>query len=255
MLVIAHRGANRQAFENSFSAFDAAVQAEAQRIELDVQLTGDGSAVVVHDPNLFHATGHHVHVNCLTDREIRKLKLINQEPIPFLHEVLDQYLDKIEINIEIKGNHLNLAESVAGCIGKLGSQSLCDRLIISSFQWQPLVWFRDHMPEVKRACLLGTDTWSWPYFANVAPNLFLQRIQTNILHPHVSLVTESFMDQARNFGWTVYPWAGMQDEEQDCEALWSTLKTFQVDGLCTNYPYELKIWLAQTNRLSHFLVV
>jgi glycerophosphoryl diester phosphodiesterase len=125
-------------------------------------------------------------------------------------------------------------------------------VIISSFCWQPLVWCRDHIPDVKRACLWSTDTWSWPFFASLAPPIFLDRCATRIFHPHFRLVDANLMDQARARGWIVYPWVGMKEEEGDREGLWSAMKTFGVAGLCTNYPRQLRAWLADARLDEQF---
>ena len=52
MLVIAHRGASQEAIENSFEAFELAVESGAKRIELDVQLTADQELIVMHDDTI-----------------------------------------------------------------------------------------------------------------------------------------------------------------------------------------------------------
>src|ERR1700730_16902194 len=50
--VMAHRGASGEYPENTMPAFRAAVDAEADYIELDVHCTRDGEVVVVHDDRL-----------------------------------------------------------------------------------------------------------------------------------------------------------------------------------------------------------
>jgi len=48
-LVIAHRGASTYAPENTFAAFDLALEMGARHIELDVQMSVDGHLVIIHD--------------------------------------------------------------------------------------------------------------------------------------------------------------------------------------------------------------
>ena len=48
-LIIAHRGAVEYAPENSLDAFSIAYEKKADGIELDVRLSKDGIAVVLHD--------------------------------------------------------------------------------------------------------------------------------------------------------------------------------------------------------------
>ena len=243
MLVIAHRGANKEALENSWSAFAKAVECGAQRIELDVQLSKDGHAVIMHDDDMFKTTGQHVHISRLERSELRSIKLRTGEPLPFLDEVIERLLPQIELNIEIKGESERLAAVVANLVAKNPRR---ERVIVSCFQAPPLVWLRRNAPEVQRACLWSLDTYSWPFFATLAPTVFLEIAGTNILHPHTSLVDYNLMDQAAARNWRVYAWAEMVGEDHDREGLWTTLKTFGLHGLCTNYPRELTQWLKES---------
>jgi glycerophosphoryl diester phosphodiesterase len=84
--VVAHRGASAHHPENTLSAFEAAVSAGADIIELDVRRSADGVLVVVHD-----ATE-------LTLAEIRRL----QPEIPSLDEVLELLRGRVALEVEIK---------------------------------------------------------------------------------------------------------------------------------------------------------
>jgi glycerophosphoryl diester phosphodiesterase len=53
VLVIAHRGASRDAGENSLEAFEVAVEQGADYVEFDVRRASDGTLVVNHDPVRF----------------------------------------------------------------------------------------------------------------------------------------------------------------------------------------------------------
>jgi len=55
--LIAHRGAASRFPENSLIGIDAALQAGARHIEIDVQLSADGVPVVIHDEHLERITG------------------------------------------------------------------------------------------------------------------------------------------------------------------------------------------------------
>jgi glycerophosphoryl diester phosphodiesterase len=244
MLVIAHRGANREALENSWTAFELAIAGGATRIELDVQLTADGHAAVIHDDAIDRTTGVRARVSKLTRAELARIKLLNGESIPFLDEVVERILPRCELNVEIKGPSEELARVSRDLLAKHPRR---EGVIVSSFNFEPLVWLSRHAPELRRACLWSRDTFSWPYFANLAPQVFLAWARTDVLHPHVGLVDEHLMDQAAARGWTVYAWVPMAGEERDREGLWSALKTFGLHGLCTNYPRQLKSWLEEAS--------
>ena len=54
--LIAHRGFSSDAPENTFAAFDLALESGFDNIELDAQLTADGVPVVIHDSTLDRTT-------------------------------------------------------------------------------------------------------------------------------------------------------------------------------------------------------
>lgn len=71
-LVVAHRGASRQAPENTMEAFRLGVEAGADAIELDVHLTADGQLAVIHDDTLDRTTDGTGSVAGKTMDEIRR---------------------------------------------------------------------------------------------------------------------------------------------------------------------------------------
>jgi len=56
-LVIAHRGASAVAVENTRAAIERAVDLGVDGIEIDIRITGDGVAVLAHDPDLRRLAG------------------------------------------------------------------------------------------------------------------------------------------------------------------------------------------------------
>lgn len=242
MIVIGHRGANREALENSWSAFEGAVEGGAERIELDVQISRDGHPVVMHDDSLFKTCHRKALISQLDRAEITQIPLSNGEAIPFLDQVIETLLPRVEINIEIKGPRIDLAAQVAQLIR---SHPKREKIIVSCFHIEPLEWFRDYCDVIARACLLASDHWNWPRFASHSPLNFLKLVDAHIIHPEINLIDENFMDQVQCRGIKVFTWASMVGEEKDREGLWAVLKTFQVNGHCTNYPRQLKRWLME----------
>ena len=92
--VVAHRGANREAPENTMEAFRRAIEIGVQGIELDVQLTRDGVPVVHHDPNLPVTR---LPISSLTLDSVRL-----KSSAPTLDEVLELVDARCELYIEVK---------------------------------------------------------------------------------------------------------------------------------------------------------
>jgi glycerophosphoryl diester phosphodiesterase len=104
---IAHRGlhdGNNNRWENTLSAFDAAVKRD-YAIELDVELSADGKALVFHDSALKRLTGREGHIHELTAGEASKIAIGGTSDfIPTLSDVLDLVAGRVPLVIELKGN-------------------------------------------------------------------------------------------------------------------------------------------------------
>ena len=109
---IAHRGYHNAAAripENSLSAFEAAARA-GYAIELDVQLTKDGQAVVFHDDTLDRLTAERGAVRDWTAATLGRIVLTNSDdPIPTLAQVLGLVAGRVPLLIEIKDTGDGLA--------------------------------------------------------------------------------------------------------------------------------------------------
>ncbi len=71
--VIAHRGASGHAPENSFAAFQCAVELGATFIETDLQVTRDGRFVAIHDSSVERTTNGSGEVHDFTLNELLEL--------------------------------------------------------------------------------------------------------------------------------------------------------------------------------------
>ena len=101
---IAHRGlwTPGGAPENSLAAFQAAC-AKGYSIELDVQLTADGQAVVFHDDRLERLTGVEGRLRDHTAAELSAMKLSGtDETIPTLADALAVIGHRAMVQIELK---------------------------------------------------------------------------------------------------------------------------------------------------------
>jgi glycerophosphoryl diester phosphodiesterase len=122
-IVVGHRGVPALHQENTLAGFRRAVQLGIPAIELDVQLTKDRKAVVLHDGHLGRLTGDSRYVWQVTWDELSKLRIKRELPmgvdvhghrtiatykteerIPLLAEVLAEVAGKLAINVELKLN-------------------------------------------------------------------------------------------------------------------------------------------------------
>ena len=108
-VVIAHRGFSEEAPENSLAAFQKALEAKAEMIELDVRLSSDGEFVVFHDKKLNRTSEGKGVLKNFTAKELAGLdngswfsRKFSRERIPLLKDILPLTKRGIGINIEIK---------------------------------------------------------------------------------------------------------------------------------------------------------
>ena len=103
---IAHRGyhdLNRSRWENTLSAFDAAIE-RGYAIECDVHLAADGVPVVFHDSALGRLTGRDGFVHELTAAELSRFNIGGTEDrIPTLAAMLARVDGRVPLVIELKG--------------------------------------------------------------------------------------------------------------------------------------------------------
>lgn len=98
--VIAHRGASLVERENTLPAFERAIAIGADFVELDVQLSADGTLVVFHDLDLDRLTPLSGPVRR------RRLAELREVGVPTLEEVVELARDRIRLMVELKSPHL-----------------------------------------------------------------------------------------------------------------------------------------------------
>lgn len=159
-IIVGHRGVPMLHQENTLAGFRRAIELGIPAVELDVRLTADRKAIVLHDHNLRRLTGCSFDVDHLAWDQIAKLRIKKELPmgndlhgvpivqryereerIPLLAEVLSEIADKAAINVELKVDMpgwwgVDIAFVVADVIRKAGVE---DRVIVTSFDPRKLL--------------------------------------------------------------------------------------------------------------------
>lgn len=154
---IAHRGlwAQGGAPENSLAAFQAACTG-GYSIELDVQLTADGEAVVFHDALLGRMTGAEGRVSDHTAADLTQLRLAGtDETIPTLSETLTVVGHRAMVLIEVK-----TPAGEVGALEKRVHEILIDHngpTAVIGFNPYSHAWFAQHHPKILR----GLDSYAY----------------------------------------------------------------------------------------------
>lgn len=157
-LIFAHRGANREAAENTRSAFDKALEYAVDGIETDVQLSRDDVAVLWHDRFLDKVglPTHHI-----DDFDHVRLQAMNfaahfssrtePEGIMSLKEFVDAYRKRCRLLLEIKSRDweqvLRQEMKVRQTLELVGP--ICDgSILVSSFNLLTLAYAHQCSPEM-----------------------------------------------------------------------------------------------------------
>jgi glycerophosphoryl diester phosphodiesterase len=125
--------------ENTKAAFDAALAHAVDGLELDVQLTRDGVAVVFHDPTLAGINGDRKSISDFDYSDLEALDFgrwfspeFGGEKILTLDEVLAQYSQRTRLLIEIKSFDRDRQRGLVDTLTKTVLESL-DRLVPNEY--------------------------------------------------------------------------------------------------------------------------
>jgi glycerophosphoryl diester phosphodiesterase len=158
--VYGHRGARREAPENTMAAFELAAGAGAHGIELDVRLCQSGQVVVCHDPTLSRTTQGRDDrsIADLAYAELERVDLGSGARVPLLEDVLAWAKGRLRVNVEVKRDVPDRARLVRETALLLRGQGpALSNVIVSSFDPWMLAYLGWLLPEVLRGYLFGSD--------------------------------------------------------------------------------------------------
>ena len=217
---VAHRGGSLLAPENTLAAFRTALTLSVDAIELDVQMTRDGHAIVFHDNTVEKLTDGKGNILDLDFAYLRSLNAAAHfsggwpEPqrIPTLREVLDLARARTQVYVEIKtskqngtyGRYPDIAETV---VKEIRAANMLDTVLIMSFDLLILPLIKSLEPTLKTAAIISDDSWS-PQSEN-AFEILMQQVSTlNVdwLNMDSELFTPDMPEKAHVHGFKLGCW-------------------------------------------------
>ena len=255
-----HRGSRGTVPENTIPAFEAALMAEADVLEMDMGVTKDNVIVVSHEPNIvpercLDAEGNKlkkaVPIRSLTLAEVKKYDcgtLVNPkfpqqlsvpgERIPTLDEVFAmvkasgyQAAPKVEFNIETKifpaepeltPSATDFARLVADAVIRNGMEK---RVMVQSFDVRTLKEIKKIAPAIR------TSQLTYEELVDIVPAL--KSAKADIWSPNYMWVTRESIKEAQAAGIQVAPWTINTKKE------WDMAIAAGVDAIITDYPEAL----------------
>ena len=232
--IVAHRGASGDAPENTLAAIRMAADHGASWIEIDVNISADGTPVLFHDDGLERCSNGKGLVIEHTLKTLQSLDCGSWLSKKFTGEkiaTLEQCLQLAEecglgINLEIKpcsGWELPTTDSIAQL---LNSKAKLPPIVVSSFSHVAMQRAAELLPQLPRSCLYLVAPPDW--------QSLIKEVDADNIHLHAnSLLTEEKVAQYKSQGLGVYCYT--VNTTDNAKALFA----IGVDGVFTNYPKTL----------------
>ena len=221
MKIIGHRGAKGLAPENTLASIDKAIQHGVHEIEVDVQLTKDGVAILHHDPYFIQPSGAKSKIAATTYAE-----LLQYRPnLATLDMTIQHIAHRVPLIIELKtGVSPNKVFTIIRLYERRGWR--LDEFAIASFDMSILEWFRTHEPQLP---LIINERWSGIRATYWAHRLGVYRISMN-----QRWLWLGFLRMMQRRGYAISPYTVNSVRQA---IYWSPY----VYGIFTDYPDQFEV--------------
>ncbi len=233
---IAHRGASKEAPENTIAAFRKALQRRAEAVELDVRRTSDGVLVCLHDPTLDRTTNGSGAVAETPLSHIRKLDAgswmspaMADERVPTFAEGLAAITPGAVCAAEIKATDIEaeVVDVIAGC-------GAADSVMVVSFHEATLARIGELAPGTPLGWIVSKDP---PADRDAHAAELVERAAgcgARLISASFTTVTYELLAAAHERGMPLWVWT------VDSEEPMGELLAAGVDGITTNVPHVLR---------------
>jgi glycerophosphoryl diester phosphodiesterase len=242
MKIYAHRGACGFYPENTMLAFEKALEAGSDGIELDVQLTRDGHVVIIHDETIdrtCNGTGR------VWDHDLVDLQRYNAahtykdgsefHPIPSFEEYCKWVATTdLVTNIELKSSVIYYHELERKTLEIVKAHGLEKQVFVSSFNHLSLVKSKELDPAIPCGVLV-------PESGLVNAGLATKLFGFEYFHPAYVSLSEEMVSECHEHGIKVNVWTINTMEALENCYRWGC------DGIFTNYPEVARAYV-DTNK-------
>lgn len=226
----AHRGYSGNYPENTMLAFQKAIEAKADGIELDVQESADGALVICHDERVDRTTNGKGRIKDMTLDQLRRLDAsyryigeMGVNRIPTLEEYFDLVKNTdIITNIEMKTGiyeYRTMERKVLQLIRRYGLEN---RTILSSFNHYTILRMKEAAPELEYGFL--TEDWI------IDVGDYLQRHGIPCFHPNFHNLLPEIVTDLKGRGLKINCYTVNEPEDV------IDLAEKEVDAVIGNFP-------------------
>ncbi len=224
MLIIAHRGASAIYPENTMLAFEKALEMGAHGLELDVQCSADGVAVVFHDDTLERTTNGSGFIKEHTLTQLKSLHVENIEHIAELSVFMARFEGETTLWLEIKD---------PDCVPELTSR-IRDAVTSRRATWSQCVVIGFDVEALKHARRLCPELVIGYSLEDAPKQTVINSLKPAYVLPHFELATQDFVHAMAAQGIGVVVWT--LNEINDS----LRMKERGVMGIITDVPNILK---------------
>ncbi|GAA0451742.1 glycerophosphodiester phosphodiesterase family protein [Alkalibacillus silvisoli] len=223
--VASHRGDSVNAPENSMSGVESAIEQGINVIEIDIQLTRDGVAVLHHDMSLMRMAGVADRVSDLNYEELSHLEIgssfkeeFTGEPIPKLEDVIELAQDsgvRLLLDLKPDENEEELAREIVDLVERYEAEN---DLYVQAFNNDVLQEIRKLNEDVHIGQILFTAVGD------------LSRLDVDFYTVHQTMLSENLVQEARSDGRGIWVWSTNIDRTAN------HVLQYDVDGIITKTP-------------------
>ncbi|HTY89620.1 MAG TPA: glycerophosphodiester phosphodiesterase family protein [Methanocella sp.] len=222
--IVGHRGAPRQAPENTLLSFKRAMDIGVDWIEFDLRETKDGVLVVIHDDAVDRTTDGKGKVRDMTFRELHGLDAGNGQEIPSLMQAIGLMKNYVKMDMEIK--EPGIEEDVVAAIRR---NDIAGQCMVSSFIYDSIKKVKDMDSAIATAAIMD----KMPEDPQECLDTLLRDVKADAVMLSKKIVTPAFVGQIRRQGLRVGIWNADTPDEIDKYA------SMDPYYLCSNYPERL----------------
>jgi glycerophosphoryl diester phosphodiesterase len=235
-LVIGHAAAAGEAPANTLAGVRAALDAGAEAMEIDIQLSADRVPVLMHDLTVDRTTNLRGQTRSFTAAQLTRADAGDGECVPSLDSVLSLVAGRLTVMCELKTDpdrerpERDLVDAVLSVIARHEASS-----------WVAIHSFDPSIVEYSRQVEARVSA------AIIAPNVDaagMERLLNGILKRNGqalsiqhNCITPELVTAAKRRQITIWTWTA------DTAADWSRVTAAGVDGIITNVPHRLREYL------------
>lgn len=233
-IVISHRGSHLIKPENTIAAFEDAITAGADYVEMDLRTTKDGYLVLCHDENVNRVSNGKGNVKDLTLEEIAKLDLPGKDGkiyrMPQFVDVLKICKGRINIYLDFKEADVAASYRQIKAVGMEKQVVVYLNKVEQYLAWRKLVPQMPLMTSLPQSVATRADL-----------TALLDKMQLEGLD---NIKDSNMLAATRANG--IYVWLDVQGNDEN-PAKWKEAMSKGIQGVQTDHPAELVKYLVENN--------